>query len=343
MTKDEIIGLLNQGNIDDVFDELDKFFLGKDPVYKDLNDQYISRPENFSLPSFRGRLNRFISVNQEKIKPAKEEQKKGIDFYDLLCKLELKPQSTYFRNTFRAKKVSAVLLHGENDDEGNDLKWLYHQLLKKHELIDEPPILIDFSGSANSCFEDIVKDLCNKLDLPHNSDLNIIRRKIETYLDVNNLVFIIKYTKKLSNLREFYSLFNNFFSFLHKNTVSYDKSLIFLLIEDNTEGYKENLDDSYFLWFEEEKRAKYGLIIRECNEPKIIDLAPIEKVNESTIEKWMDDILDENPGLRNSFSCHIGNAQCFLEGKSNPYHVIQKLYSELKIDETKNPSQWLKY
>lgn len=341
MKKEEILNLIEQ-DIDKAFKELDKVFLNKNASYMDLSKEYYQQQNNFSLANFRSKLYRFTSINYPEIESKSRNNCLDIDFYDLLCDIDFKPQSTYFKNIFHKKNVSAVLLHGENDEDGNDLKWLYHQLLKTESLMVEPPIPIDFRGSANSCFEDVLKHLCNKFELPFNSELNKIRKKIEAYLETNNLVVIIKYTKNISDLSAFYNLFNDFFSFLHKNVDSDDNSLIFLIVENDTEGYKGNLNDDYFLWFEEENRMKYSKTVKDCRDVKIIDLAPVQNIEASEIEDWINRNLNYEE-IYNAFSCYLGCAQCLLEEKSNRYHVIQKLYNVLKIDETKNPTQWLKY
>lgn len=341
MTKDEIIGLLNQGCIEEVFEELDNFFLGINPIYKDLNDEFISRPNNFSLPSFRAKLNRFVTVYFAEMTAKKKPQKKDIDIDDLLHDLDFNPQSTHFKYSYDSKTVSAVLLHGENDIDGNDLKWLCRQLLKTEGLMQSKRICVDFSGSAYYTFEDMLRDLRYQLHLKKDCKRKEIRQKIEDRLIEDSLVILVRNTKKSGNLGEFYKSFNDFFSYLHDECRKNDSEnfLIFIFIEDNTEEYKENLNSDYFLWFEEERRARYNLIIKECTEAKIIDLAPVENVQAHLIENWINKNL-KYPEIRNAFSCYLGNAECLLEEKSNRYHVIQKLCSELKIEESK---QWLNY
>ena len=355
MTKKEtILNLLGeQGDIDAAFDELDKVFLHKNAKYMDYCREFQSPPNNFSKEEFRSRLKRFVSTDY--IEPKVKNKKMEFDIYDLLCDIDFKPQSIYFKNGFHQKIVSAVLLHGENDEDGNDLKWLYHQLLKTESLMDEPPILIDFSGSTNFCFEDVFRNICLKL-LPDKDERKkividpfgnyqkpVIRNVIEDYLKTNNLVILIKHPKNVSELSVFYNSFNDLFSYLKKEIlVSYNNSLIFLIVESNTEGYKEDLDESYFLWFEEKNKMMYSKTVKDCRDAKIIDLAPVQNIEALEIEDWINRNLEYDE-VDKALSCYLGCAHYLLEGKSNRYHVIQKLFDKLKVDETKKPDQWLIY
>ncbi|NJO02940.1 MAG: hypothetical protein HC880_15790 [Bacteroidia bacterium] len=62
MSKTEILDLINQ-DLDQALDKLNTRFLGKNAVYGDLLNEYISRPNNFSLATFRSRLRVFVSMN----------------------------------------------------------------------------------------------------------------------------------------------------------------------------------------------------------------------------------------------------------------------------------------
>jgi cytoskeletal protein RodZ len=62
MNKEQILSLID----DDIYkalEELNKIFLGKNPVYKDLCDELVSQPNNFSSDKFRSRLKVFVNLN----------------------------------------------------------------------------------------------------------------------------------------------------------------------------------------------------------------------------------------------------------------------------------------
>jgi hypothetical protein len=60
--RDEILSLIDE-DMGKAFEELNPLFLGKNSVYKDLSDEFVSQPNNFSLPKFRSRLKVFVNTN----------------------------------------------------------------------------------------------------------------------------------------------------------------------------------------------------------------------------------------------------------------------------------------
>lgn len=62
MKKEQILSLIDD-DIDQAFEALDTFFLGKNATYKDLSKEYFEQPNNFSLANFRAKLKRFVNVN----------------------------------------------------------------------------------------------------------------------------------------------------------------------------------------------------------------------------------------------------------------------------------------
>jgi Effector-associated domain 11 len=60
--KEKILKWIDE-DIDAAFEELDKTILFKHAVYRDLSNEYISPPLHFSLPTFRGKLKRFVILN----------------------------------------------------------------------------------------------------------------------------------------------------------------------------------------------------------------------------------------------------------------------------------------
>lgn len=62
LSKLETLLYLIDTDIDKAFDELDKVFEIKG-IYKDLSNEFFSRPNNFSINTFRSKLRRFTKIN----------------------------------------------------------------------------------------------------------------------------------------------------------------------------------------------------------------------------------------------------------------------------------------
>jgi len=63
LTKDQVLDLINKGDLFDVFEELNKYFLGKNDSLNALMSEYINQPNNFNQAQFVGRLKVFVSRN----------------------------------------------------------------------------------------------------------------------------------------------------------------------------------------------------------------------------------------------------------------------------------------
>lgn len=62
MKKDEIIVLIDK-DLDSVFDILDDIFKDGNGAYNDLCKEYISRPNNFDIATFRSKLKRLVKTS----------------------------------------------------------------------------------------------------------------------------------------------------------------------------------------------------------------------------------------------------------------------------------------
>jgi hypothetical protein len=238
------------------------------------------------------------------------------------------------------------LLHGENDADGNDLKWLYHQLLKSEDLLNEPPISIDFSGNANHSFEDLLNALCdkftdgNKLNSSARKPRQFIREKVEEHLKASDLVVLVKYVKKVNDFEGFYNSFYSFLAYLHEE-IDRDNSILFLLIENDLSDYNILMGDR-FLWYDEQQKYLHTKKITDCNVAKIIDLAPVKNLEKEIIKKWISDNIN-HADVNGKLSDYLNDCDCFLDEGANRYHVIKKIYSVLHPENTKNLDQCLKY
>jgi hypothetical protein len=334
VTKEQILNLIDNGDeFDKIFDALDKRFLHKNSIYMDLCGEFVSRRDSFSKKEFRDRLKRFVSITEF----PKANQKNQIDVFDLLCLLEFEPQSMNFKNIYKGNPVSAVLLHGENDDAGNDLKWLYNQLLITQISIDSAPIVIDFNGNINNCFDDMLKHLYNHLIGKFDYHKRKLIRAMAKRLETEHLVVIVKAPQKATVFKEFFNLFHDFLMDLQEEGLE-ENALIFLIVEDNVDCYKHLKGDNRFLWFDKARKDAYIHTLAQCQQPLIIDLAQVEMMETEMIKNWIIKHLHITEIKNNLFQYHT-QLDVLLENRFNRYHVIKTICSKLN----ENPALWLKY
>src|SRR5688572_5068349 len=107
MSKVEILNLINQ-DVDAAFTELDKVFKKDNAKYNDLNREFIGRPENFSLDTFRLRLRRLVSMDYPDLDDGPNEGTEN-DYYKALCELDFKQQTNFFERIYKYKKIAPFL------------------------------------------------------------------------------------------------------------------------------------------------------------------------------------------------------------------------------------------
>lgn len=103
----ELIG----NDIDKAFDELDDIFGKSNGVYNDLSREYVSRPENFSMSSFRSKLKRCVHlhfINEKNLNVTHP--------YVYLCNRQKQDATFQSHLMNKIKKIYTFLIHG---DEGH--------------------------------------------------------------------------------------------------------------------------------------------------------------------------------------------------------------------------------
>ena len=349
MKVEQILNLIDQ-DIDKALEEMDPIFLDKSPKYNELSNEYVDQPVGFSLRTFRSRLKRFVNMNLSAFTTVSKNEQKDVNFEELFCKLDFEQQEQHFETIYQNKKVSAFLLHGNNIDQNMDVKWLYHQLLLKRKLLENVPIKIDFSSSVHRDFDDLINTFYQHFEVPDKDQRNLWF-KIAKRLDSEPIVALVKYPIKTIDMKNFYSLFYEFFERLSGLIPpALEHSLIFIFIEEKIEqDYKTSMG-SYFLWYETEDDGLFSWTAISSKEPKIVNLPPVGRIEASMIRKWIVSNLTI-PEVKNNLSCYLpdpaGQSPCrcelLLEDGDSPYRVIKKLYEALKNDNIKKPDQWLKH
>jgi hypothetical protein len=336
MQKEEILDLLRKGDFAELFEELENFFKRKDDRLNALIDEYINRSGIFNMAEFMSRLRVFINRNYNL--QLQSTQFNELDYYDALCELDFKLQTHYFQRIYKHKKIAAFLLHGETDELGSDIRWLYNQLLYKEGLSKERPIVIDFSSKLGGSFGRLLEEffIAFQVDTETGNPTRHIARlrsQLENRLKVGHFVCIIKSPEcLLGNKGELCKLFNDFLTFLDDHIVQEDPryGLIFLFIEEKLVDY-HCLEAQYFISFNEENKKNYSSYAVNCRDLKIIDLAPISKIKESDITDWIEWSL-LNRELYEKTRLIAGREKEILQEGNNPYQVIQKICKELNIE-----------
>jgi len=335
-TKEEIFDLINKGELAEAFEELNKYFLDQNDSLNALMNEYVNQPNNFSPAQFMSRLKTFINANYKCISHGNS-FKPEIDFYDALCEIDFKLQTLNFQRIYKNKKIAAFLLHGECDEKGNDVNWLYNQLLYKEGLINDRFITIDLGSKLGGSFERLLEEFFIRFEIDpvagnRTKQIAQLRNKIENKLKIDHFVCLIKGPDNiLSNETELNALFSDFLSFMDNQIVqeNHNNSLILLFIEPKLADYKLK-DDKYFFWFRDNLKDDYPLTVVNCQDVKIIDLAPIKKIQERDITDWIKWSL-ETPAIYKKISCFKGKEKDILQSGDNPFQVIKKICSDLNI------------
>jgi hypothetical protein len=336
ISKEQIFDLINRDNLFEAFEELNKFFDGNNDTLNALRNEFVDQPNNFSKAAYTSRLKMFISRNYL-YQPPKNKAEPPRDFYDTLCDLNFKLQTLNFQSIYKNKQIAAFLLHGDHDDTGSDVTWLYNQLLHVENLENDRYITIDFRSKLGGSFERMLEEFFIRFEIDvttgnRTKHIAQLRSKIENKLAIDHFVCVVKGPDNiLGNEAELCKLVNDFLSFMDNNIVQEgnNNSLIFLFVENKPADYRYK-DDKYFFWFKESEEDTYPLHVVSCTDVKIIDLAPIRKVKESDITKWIARSL-VTPAVYNKIRCFNGREKDILREGDNPFQVIQKICSDLNI------------
>ena len=334
-SKEEIFDLLGKMQFEKLFEELDNFFSDENDSYNGLVKEYIDRPGNFNVADFAKRLRVLINRNYE-IKtsvPANNE----LDYYGALCELDFKLQTLNFQRIYRNKKIAAFLLHGDSDEQANDINWLCNQLLYKEKLVNTKPIIIDFDSKLGGSFERLLEEFYDFFNLrekilKEKKPIASIRNSIQKQLVAGNFICIIKSPEcLLNNTDELLKLFNDFLIYLDEEIVhETNNSLIFLFVESKLVAYHEDLQE-YFFCYNDQNAKSYLADIVDSEEIKIIDIAPFGKIIEDDINKWVDWSL-EYPELYANIKNLRPQINEILQKGNYPFQVIKQICKKLNIE-----------
>lgn len=331
--KEEILNKIDQGDLYEVFAELNKCLGTQNEKLNALVDEFTNPPANFNIVQFNVRLKVFVN-SQYKCSP--RQRATEIDYYDLLCELDFKVQTENFQRIYPNKSIAAFLLHGETDEQGNDLKWLCRQLMYKEALTCD--LVVDLSSVACGSYESLLREFYIRFGVIDKSGSKTkpmvqLRSRIEEKLQNEHLVCIVKGPAPLFNSEtEIGAFFNEFLCYLDENIdkEKCENSLILIFIDDKDLDFPSKEPD-YFLSFEQENESAYYKEAIETEVIKIIDLSPISKVQESDISSWIGAGMKRGKEVYSKIACYQGQEKGMLSKGSNPYQVIEQICKDLNV------------
>lgn len=338
MTKEQIFELIRQDGALSALEALMDIFPDNDQL-NNLMDELIEKPNNFNKVEHLGRLRLFVSKNLKSTAPVNiPAQKQTADvIYDILCEIDFKLQTKHFK-IYKHKTVSAFLLHGNSDENGNDMKWLYNQLLYKEKLLQERCITIDFNSVLGGSFERILEELYKHFQIvttgvaPENHR-NKLRKAIEGRLESENIICIIKNPETiLNNTMELGKLFDDLLLFMEKNIAREEqtKSLVFLFVESRLSDMQAK-EAKYFLWYKQaEHNYNHTAAAMTSPELRIVDLGPVGRVTQQDIENWMSWALEDR-NIYQHVCMYQGKEAKLIENCLTPFSVITKISNDLKF------------
>jgi hypothetical protein len=335
LSKKDIFSLISTGDYVEAFAELNKYFLKRNDSLNALEKELINQPMYFNPALFNTRLKLFINSEYPEDLPEPNKEKHHADDYELLCEIDFKIQTENFQSIYQHKKIAAFLLHGETDEQGNDSKWLYNQILHKEGLVRDKSVIIDFSSPLGGSFERLLEEFYLKFEIEavdkQIDKIDLLRDEIEERLKADHLVCIIKSPGSILNEEsELCKLFDNFLCFMNKHVVrrKHKHSFVILFVEDKLVDYKCK-EDKYFFWFDAELQSEYSINAAECSDLKIIDLAPIERIKKEDIIKWIQLSLRLRPDV--SEKIINSKAKYILQAGNTPYKAIENICKDLDI------------
>lgn len=264
----------------------------------------------------------------------------SVDPYEMLCELDFKLQSEHFK-LHKYKKIAAFLLHGKQEE---DVRWLCNQLLYKQDLLNEKYILIDLGPLPGGAFDRILNEFYSRYEIAPAPDpeerMVELRAELEKRLKLGPIVCIIKRPEKLFNHKtELDGFFDGFLHFLKKNVAwkKFNNPIIFLFVEQHSSNYACR-DEDYFLWYKDADKHQHFSKGEACHEPRIIDLAPIQKIEKDDIGQWIKWSRDHRP-IYDRLKQYSGQEHSLLTDGDYPFQVIQKICQDLNI---KIEEEWIR-
>lgn len=357
MPKDkvELLEMLNDQKIPELDEEIRDFFKrakesGKEVIdsasWNALIDEYMDQPIGFSEPKWVIRVRLFINRNYINLEeqPAVFELP-AVSYFSAFCNLDFKNQANDFKVIYQLKKVTAFLLHGQTNEDFENISWLHNQLLEYGDLSKAKKFRIDFGGHQNASFENLLQNIFSQFNIQEgNTNVKITRLMIEweRSLKTGPLVIVIKHPGSiLADENEFRRLFNEFLCFMYTNlqgsAQKSSHSLIFLFIVNGSLTYSHNKDN--FMWYADYKNKpeSYALDAGRCQDVKIIDLGPVQQLQKRDILEWVK-WSTSYAELREKTIPFVADAETLLADGNYPCQVIKKLCTAL---DTKFDIKWI--
>ncbi len=346
------IKALLEKDLEGVFEILDEVFANLNGTYNDLCNEYITRPENFSLSTFRGKLKRFINISKTDIQEyfAGTEEDVNVktvttstsETYTLLCHLDFKKQVKYFEDMIESKKpvIPFVVRAAENYGQ----RWLYNRLIHHYQekRVVHKTFLIDLTelniNSLDNLIDYLSEQIVQKYNPTDSRDAKVrkLRRDLSTMISTASQFIVLKnaYTFIHSTeFNDFYGLLDDFYQEI--KILESEHKCIFLFVEQSLEPYAH----SEYCTFSSETQSFKAKTDKTL---KIIDLDNIKGITRNCMEEWFGKVPVE---IIDFFDCSDeGLEQLVREcGNGNPEIIIPAICEKIGINFNEHKSTWLKY
>jgi hypothetical protein len=292
----------------------------------------------YSPAEMAGRMRTYYySTYKQLIGPGQEPEEEQPDHYEALCRLDFKLQTENFKQIYKQKKVAAFLLHGDCDQDGNDIHWLHNQLRYLENLSRVKDITIDYSIPIGKSYDRLLTEILtafrvDQLNLTRPQQLKRLRIELDGNLKAGHYICVIKHPNcLLGNEEELDLLFSEFFAYMDEHLDDRSKyKLIFLFLEHGLAPY-QTCKANYFTWFDKTLDKDYAWNIIKDNSIKIVDLAPVHPIRDSDIKDWVNWWSGEYPSLYTQLDIIMSEASEIAREGPSPYKVITTICNRLKI------------
>lgn len=356
MKADEIKNLIDK-DIDAAFESLDSVCIDSS-IYLDLSKEYVSRPNNFDLATFRSKLKRFVANEKKTIEAFYLDRKNENSInsaqssyetdYQELCKLNFKHQIGYFEKLIAVDKpLIQFVIRGEK---GYGQRWLCNKLLYHYE--KQKPIhkvcKLDFSSLGIVTMQDFLDNLATNLKVEGYEKQKTI--KLQRAKLSNSIIAKIKAQSQIFVLENFYNFlhsdgcveFYNFIEDLYIGIVTQDEPVkgqcVFLFIENIPNPYQQQDKCIFTSQYDNIRTAKSAF--ENDTQFKIVDLHEIKQISKECINGWLDDVPEYI--LQHFPNNETINTLLYNCDNGHPEKVIAKICEKLgKTSEY--PNKWLKY
>lgn len=309
-----------ESNIDKAFELLDEVFDNSNGTYNDLSKEYVSRPNNFDMFTFRSKLKRFVKnesahidfyFKTQKVDKTQNLSNPNEEVFSILASLDFKPQESKFSGLIKKRNFATFLVRGENECGQN---WLIHQLIQK-KMPDSERICIEILGT--NILDDIISQLrkMTSNDFYEDDEEGLKLQNIAENLAKNctkNRVIIIDCKSDFLNSQAFPIFYKNFVEHLTPRTRRLEHKIVLFLKDSISSDY--TLPDTINYWccatnsneiaFLEDWETKQVI-------PYLVDLHRISNFDVDYLWQWVEDC-----------------AELPIKKKLNSKECIEKLWSE---------------